>query len=255
MSEELPLLTVDRPWERAIDIVSGTPRLDNDPGLPCPSASRPEQNRHRRGDGWQGSTVRAILENPRYTGYAVFGRWTKHEELADPDDVAAGNVTRFRRSSPDRVVRSRRPAHPAIVSVEEFTQAQLRRRSRAAGGMRGIATLERDRPATGPYLLRGLVRCELCERKMQGGSNGKRVLYRCIARQLAPGSPALTDHPKTINLGEEALTGAINRWIGQLFDREHVDETVRALVDSQIGARPRVTARPASGASPMPSRR
>ena len=90
--------------------------------------------------------VRAILENPRYTGYAVFGRWTKHEELADPDDVAAGHVTRFRRSSPDRVVRSRLPAHPAIVSVEEFTQAQLRRRSRAAGGMRGIAKLERTGP-------------------------------------------------------------------------------------------------------------
>jgi len=37
----------------------------------CPSALRPEQNRHRLADGWQGSTVRAILENPRYTGYAV----------------------------------------------------------------------------------------------------------------------------------------------------------------------------------------
>ncbi|WP_245812011.1 recombinase family protein [Actinophytocola xinjiangensis] len=24
-------------------------------------------------DGWQGSTVRAILDNPRYTGYAFFG--------------------------------------------------------------------------------------------------------------------------------------------------------------------------------------
>ena len=180
--------------------------------------------------------MRSILENPRYTGYAVFGRWIKHEQLADPDDVAAGHVTRFRRSSAERVVRSRRPAHPAIVSVEEFTQAQLRRRSRATGGMRGIAKLERDRPAVGPYLLRGLVRCEICQRKMQGGANGKRVLYRCIARQLAPGSPALTDHPKTINLGEKVLTRAINRWIGQLFDREHVDETVRALVDSQIGA-------------------
>jgi hypothetical protein len=132
----------------------------NRDGVLCPSASRPEQNSHRLADGWQGSTVRSILENPRYTGYAVFGRWIRHEQLADPDDVAAGHVTRFRRSSAERVVRSRRPAHPAIVSVEEFTQAQLRRRSRATGGMRGIAKLERDRPAVGPYLLRGLVRCE-----------------------------------------------------------------------------------------------
>jgi DNA invertase Pin-like site-specific DNA recombinase len=209
----------------------------NRDGVPCPSASRPEQNRHRLADGWQGSTVRSILENPRYTGYAVFGRWTKQEELADPDDVAAGHVTRFRRSSPDRVVRSRRPAHPSIVSVEEFTQAQLRRRSRAAGGMRGIAKLERDRPAVGPYLLRGLVRCELCQRKMQGGMHHKRVLYRCVARRLAPGSAALADHPKTINLREDVLTAAINRWIGGLFDRDHVDETVQALVDSQADMR------------------
>ena len=40
---------------------------------------RPDQNRHRLADGWQGSTVRSILENPRYTGFAFFGRWTKHE--------------------------------------------------------------------------------------------------------------------------------------------------------------------------------
>jgi hypothetical protein len=183
----------------------------NRDGVLCPSASRPEQNSHRLADGWQGSTVRSILENPRYTGYAVFGRWIKHEQLADPDDVAAGHVTRFRRSSAERVVRSRRPAHPAIVSVEEFTQAQLRRRSRATGGMRGIAKLERDRPAVGPYLLRGLVRCEICQRKMQGGMIRQRVLYRCIARRLAPGSIVLADHPKTINLREDVLTRAVQQ--------------------------------------------
>lgn len=52
--------------------------------VPCPSLRRPDQNRHRLADGWQGSTVRAILENPRYTGYAVFGRWARHEVLLDP---------------------------------------------------------------------------------------------------------------------------------------------------------------------------
>ena len=106
----------------------------------CPSARRPEQNRHRLADGWQGSTIRSILENPRYTGYAIFGRWTKQETLLDPDDVAAGHVVRFRRSAPDRVVRSRRRAHPEIVSVEEFTQAQLLRRSKGAGGLSTTTT-------------------------------------------------------------------------------------------------------------------
>lgn len=56
----------------------------NRDGVLCPSARRPDQNRHRLADGWQGSTVRAILENPRHTGYAFFGRWAKHETLLDP---------------------------------------------------------------------------------------------------------------------------------------------------------------------------
>ncbi|WP_245645813.1 recombinase family protein [Pseudonocardia acaciae] len=45
----------------------------NREGVPCPSARRPDQNRHWLADGWQGSTVRAILENPRYTGPAQIG--------------------------------------------------------------------------------------------------------------------------------------------------------------------------------------
>ncbi|HEV7976291.1 recombinase family protein [Amycolatopsis sp.] len=40
----------------------------NQDRVPCPSERRPDQNRHRLADGWQGSTVRSILENPRYTG-------------------------------------------------------------------------------------------------------------------------------------------------------------------------------------------
>ncbi|WP_236793493.1 recombinase family protein [Amycolatopsis sp. GM8] len=99
--------------------------------MPCPSARRPKQNRHRLADGWQGNAVRVILENPRYTG-AFFGRWTKQETLLDPEDVSAGHV-----------VRSRRPAHPAIISVETFTEVQLLRRSRAAGGLDARRKLER----------------------------------------------------------------------------------------------------------------
>jgi DNA invertase Pin-like site-specific DNA recombinase len=76
-------------------------RLNCD-AIPCPSASNPAQNRHRIADGWQGSTVRSILENPRYTGYAVFGRWTKHERLIDPDDVGAGHIVRFVGPTPTR---------------------------------------------------------------------------------------------------------------------------------------------------------
>lgn len=205
--------------------------------IPCPSAHWRDQNKHRLADGWQGSTVRAILENPRYTGYAFFGRWTKQERLLDPDDVSAGHVVRFRRSSKERVVRSRRPAHPAIVSVETFTEAQLHRRSRAAGGNRGRARLERTRVSGDrPYLLRGLIRCDVCDRKMQAAAIRKGVYYRCIARSLAPGSPVLADHPRTVNLRQDELVPPLNHWIGELFSPKHLDDTVMQLVGSQSSA-------------------
>jgi DNA invertase Pin-like site-specific DNA recombinase len=203
-------------------------------GIPCPSARWPDQNPHRLADGWQGSTVWAILQNPRYTGYAVFGRCSKHEVLLDPDDVAAGHVTRFRKSSPERVVWSRRPAHPAIVSVETFTQAQLLRRSRAAGGMHGRAQLERTRQSgTRPYLFRGRIRCAICTRKMQGGKIRQDSYYRCLARTLAPGSATLAEPPRTVNLRESVVLGPLNDWLGELFARENRDRLVAGLLEAQ----------------------
>jgi hypothetical protein len=127
--------------------------------------------------------VRWILENPRYTGYAFFGRYTKHETLLDPDDISAGHVTRFRRSESDRIVRSRKPAHLPIVSVEDFVEAQLLRRSRAAGGLASRRKLERGPKATKrPYPLRGRVRCGYCQRRMEGTPRKARIYYRCTTR-------------------------------------------------------------------------
>ncbi|MFI6031873.1 recombinase family protein [Amycolatopsis magusensis] len=113
-------------------------RTLNRDAIPCPSAQRPEQNRHRRGDGWQPSTVRAILDNPRYTGYAVFGRWKRHEMLMNPDDVAAGTVMRFKRAPAENVVRSHHIAHPPLISVTDFTAVHRMRtnKSHAFGTLR-----------------------------------------------------------------------------------------------------------------------
>jgi DNA invertase Pin-like site-specific DNA recombinase len=206
----------------------------NRDGTPCPSAHRPEQNRHRLADGWQGSTVRSILDNPRYTGYAFFGRWTKQETLIDPDDVAAGHVVRFRRSTPDRVVRSRRPAHPEIIDVETFTQAQLRRRAKSAGGLATARKAERsERPTKRTYLFRGLIRCAVCTRKMEGSPRAHAMYYRCPARTLAPGSPVLATHPPAVYLREDPVREAVNGWLGELFHPDQVDHTVAALIGSQ----------------------
>ncbi|MCE7003260.1 recombinase family protein [Kibdelosporangium philippinense] len=211
----------------------------NEDGILCPSARRPEQNRHRQADGWQGSTVRSILENPKYTGYAFFGRWTRQEMLLDPDDVSAGHVVRFRRAPADKVVRSRRPAHPEIVSVEDFTLAQVKRQAKSAGGLRTARKTERaGRTTKHTYFFRGLIRCSVCKRKMEGSPRAHGMYYRCPARTLAPGSPALVDHPPTVYVREDPLLEAVNEWLGGLFHPKNRDRTVRMLVGSQERATP-----------------
>lgn len=52
--------------------------------VPWPSAADPERNRHRHALGWRKSAIRAILTNPRYTGYEVWNRSSGQEELFDP---------------------------------------------------------------------------------------------------------------------------------------------------------------------------
>ncbi|MBN6050686.1 recombinase family protein, partial [Nonomuraea sp. RK-328] len=65
-------------------------RLARD-GILCPSAHDPERNRHRSGVAWSKGAVRAILLNPRYTGYQVWNRQRKDEVLIDVDDVGLGH--------------------------------------------------------------------------------------------------------------------------------------------------------------------
>ena len=178
--------------------------------IPCPSARHPEQNPHRRGDGWLGSTIRSILENPRYTGYAVFGRWTKTEVLLDPDDVSAGHTVQFRRASPDRVVRSRLPAHPAIVTVQQFTQVQLLRRAKTLAG-RSRAE-RRGRRTHHKYLFQGLIRCAACDRKMESSTTGQHHYYRCVPR----GSSKPLAHPHSISVREDHVHRAVSTWLAEL---------------------------------------
>jgi hypothetical protein len=72
------------------------------------------------------------------------------------------------------------------------------------------------------------------------------MYYRCPARTLAPGSPALASHPPAIYLREDPVREAANDWLGGLFARENVDRTVAALLGSQgdeRGSREAVKAR------------
>jgi len=196
----------------------------NEEGVPCPSAHDPKRNPHRLGDGWQASTVRAVLTNPRYTGTQVWGRWHRVERLLDLTDVAAGTVTRFQRSAPERVVASMRPAHLGLASQETFDRVQsLLTSSAAAGGSKPRSA----RAATSPYQLRGLLNCRLCGRRMAGHRRGPTLYYRCRAADLIPAQRK--GHPSTVNVREDTLVPLLQEWLLGFFAPDRLDQTMEAL--------------------------
>lgn len=227
----------------------------NREGILCPSAYDPARNRHRNADGWQQATVRAILENPRYTGYEVWGRAKKVEILLDETDPSWGYKTRFVRN-PEPPVRSAKPAHEAIVSVVVWQEAQAVLRGRSAGGLAVMAKQPRNRPTATPRALKGIVHCAHCGRKMWGEGTKRpsraqppredgrprrgrkatatedmtvQVRYRCRRRDLVEGSERWEGHPETVTIGQAVLLERVIEWLGTLFDADHRDATIDAL--------------------------
>ena len=190
-------------------------------GLPSPSAYDRVRNSHRDGQGWSKSAVRAILINPRYTGVAVWGRQRRDEVLVDVEDVAAGHRTRLRWNDEDAWVRSPGVAHEPLISQEVFEEARARR---AANGR---TTIRKPRRTPRPYLLRGLLRCGLCDRRMQGSWNHEEAYYRC----RYPTEYALSrraKHPPTVYVRENQVVPPLDDWIAGIFEPDQLEATCRA---------------------------
>lgn len=196
-------------------------------GIPCPSAHDRARNPHRSGEAWSKSAVRAILLNPRYTGLAVWGRQRREEVLVDVEDVAAGHRTKLVWNHPGAWVHASEPTHEALVSQELFEQVRRRLTvSRGTPGQRKARATER------PYVLRRLLRCGICERRMHGSWHHGEAYYRC----RYPAEYALAnrvDHPRTVYVRETAIIPALDGWLASVFDPEHLDATCEALASAQ----------------------
>ena len=193
-------------------------------GILSPSGHDRARNRHRATSQgvWSKIDVRSILQNPRYTGFQVWNRQQRHEELLDVDDVALGHQSKMRWNDRADWIWSENPTHEALITLEQFTEAQ----AVFTGAQRAKVRRERTKHT---YLLSGHVHCAECGRRMQGSWNHKRAYYRC--KFPAEYAVATDKHPKTIYVREDALTPAIDGWLAQLFDDDHIDETCAALED------------------------
>lgn len=190
-------------------------QLLTDEGIPSPSAHDPRRNPHRDPRGWAFSAVRAILANESYTGRRVWAKQRKVEELIDPDDVAAGNRTRLRWRDEEEWVRSDVRTHPALITDDLFLAARGRLASREPG-------VRKPRDSVHPYVLRGLVFCGWCGRRMEGAWRGDqtsgrgRTLYRCLITRNRALPESLADHPASLYIREDAILQPLDDWVSAL---------------------------------------
>lgn len=194
-------------------------------GIPSPSGHDPARNRHRQSarGAWGKSAVRVILRNPRYTGRQVWNKQRRDEVLIDVHDVALGHEAKMRWNDRDDWIWSAHQVHEALIDPETFARAQ---EIAAAGAHRPLESKRRTTERR--YVLSGRVTCGLCGRRMQGNWNNERAHYRCrFAAEYAIAKGVA--HPKTVYLREDILVPALDRWLAQVFDEEHLDATCEAL--------------------------
>lgn len=168
-------------------------------GIPCPSAYDRARNRHRSGIAWSKSAVRAILLNPRYTGRQVWNKQRKQEELLDVHDVTQGHITKLKWNPASQWVWSEKIVHEPIVDIETFERAQA-----LLSAEERPATERKPRTTPRPYVLRGLLYCCVCTRRMEGSWNNGRPHYRCkFPTEYAVANKI--DHPRTVYVREDQI--------------------------------------------------
>jgi site-specific DNA recombinase len=179
--------------------IAGIARALNEAGIPCPSRSDADRNRHRSGRAWITPTVVSILANPRYTGRQVWNR--QSTVLPDPSspvtvdvsvDVDEGGIRPQRWNPATEWVISRYPAHPALVSEADFVAVQ------------GIRAVRRVEDGARSYLLAGLLRCAVCGRRMDCHWVNDRAGYRCRHGRTSAHAPD-QNRPRTLYVREDEL--------------------------------------------------
>ena len=194
-------------------------------GIPSPAGYDRARNPHRPGHAWAKSAVRAILRNPRYTGYQVWGRQRRDEVLLDVNDVAAGHVTRMRWNDPDRWIWSTQLTHQPLIDQATYRAVQARIAAQSPRSTRTLGATPR------PYLLRGRLHCALCDRRLQGQWIRGEAYYRCrYPAEYATASGF--EHPRSVYLREVDLIGRLDSWLAELFSPDNLDNTCQTLASA-----------------------
>jgi site-specific DNA recombinase len=129
-------------------------------------------------------------------------------------------------STPDLVIQL--PKHPPMLSPA--LARVLLRVLRKAAARSAPQELRARRASNRRYLLRGLVRCGLCGRRMEGSWNNGRAHYRCQLTTRA--DIDAQHHPRSIYVREDKIVTAVDGWLGTLFEPDLREQTIDQLHDA-----------------------
>jgi site-specific DNA recombinase len=196
--------------------------------MPSPSAYDPKRNSHRCGIAWSYGAVRAILDNPRYTGRQVWNKQPKSEQLIDVNDVALGHATKQTWNEPGKWIWSKETVHQSLIDTGTFEQVQALHRAK------GSADERTPRRTPRAYALRGIVRCGICGRKMQGSWNNGKSHYRCTFLSQYAAKNKIS-HPTSVYLREELLLAKLDAWLARKLDPVAFTSALRAYEAGRPG--------------------
>jgi DNA invertase Pin-like site-specific DNA recombinase len=208
---------VERLGCRAIAARLNADRVSNPPPARCDSSA---------GHGaWSIEAVRAILRNPKYTGYMVWNRRARNTRKGKPNPR-------------EEWVWSPQPTHEAIVSMDVWEAAQT---STERAGSRPEAGPNLAHPQTiRSYPLRSYVHCAGCGRRMTGKVRNGTPYYHCRPDNSLPGVRRVADdHPACIYVRQDGLLDVLTEFFQtRLFgaERRSLLVTEAAVVDGQAVA-------------------
>ncbi len=146
--------------------VRGVIRRLNDEGVPAATAARAATT--DAAPRWGSGAVHRILREPSYKGEAFAWRWESRGAHKQPRLRPQEEWLRL----PDGTT-------PAIVSPEMWQAVQDRLSANKGDTTRNV---------TRPYLLRGMMTCQVCGKAMHSSPERDRRVYRCSSRDTRHGA-------------------------------------------------------------------
>ena len=199
-----PVITLIFDWRvhQRLSVPTIAWRLNSDPAAYPPPGDGP---------GWTEPTVSAILRNPKYTGYMVYGRTRK-----------IPGSKKSRPVPPDQWIWSPEPKHTPLTDRATWDAAQR------IGAERGNIR-DAEKPTTQPgirYPLRARIRHQACQRRMYGvrrptlSKTSPGAVYTYYHCPYNPSNPrhvaAWPGHPAhSVSIREEVIMAAISAFMGQ----------------------------------------